>query len=139
MNSGFNEQTKQSDEWETPDWLFKALDSEFGFTLDGAATEENAKCEKFCTKHTPADSWANQRVFCNPPYSEIEYFVRRAYTAEAAVLVLPVRTDSDWHRLLIEHGAELRYFRRRVAFLENGKPQGSPRFATMIAVVKGTL
>jgi site-specific DNA-methyltransferase (adenine-specific) len=31
-------------------WLFKALDTEFGFTLDPCATHENAKCSLYFTK-----------------------------------------------------------------------------------------
>ena len=29
------------DDWETPAWLFSALDSEFHFTLDAASTSPN--------------------------------------------------------------------------------------------------
>jgi phage N-6-adenine-methyltransferase len=136
MNTGFNVSTKQSDEWQTPQWLFDALDSEFGFTLDGAATPSNAKCKLFSTINTEQD-WSNHRVFCNPPYSDIETFVVRAFDADIAVLLLPVRTDSDWHRMLIERKVELRYFRRRINFLENGVEMTSPRFASLIAIVKG--
>lgn len=34
-------------DWETPGWLFKALDKIFGFELDAAAGANNAKCEKY--------------------------------------------------------------------------------------------
>lgn len=37
-------------EWETPQEVFDALNSEFHFTLDAAATKENAKCERYFTK-----------------------------------------------------------------------------------------
>ena len=36
-------------EWETPDELFKELDSKYHFTLDACARPENAKCKKFFT------------------------------------------------------------------------------------------
>lgn len=136
MNTGFNVATLQSDEWETPAWVFDSLHGEFGFTLDGASTAGNAKCKKYSTAEVEL-LWAGERVFCNPPYSNIGYFVRRAFDAELAVLLLPVRTDSDWHRVLCESGAEMRYWRRRIAFLEAGKPMGSPRFASLIAIVRG--
>lgn len=38
-----------SEEWETPPSFFAALDAEFNFTLDAAATPSNAKCAKFFT------------------------------------------------------------------------------------------
>ena len=101
VNSGFNAPTSLSDEWETPAWLFNALDAEFAFTLDGAAKETNAKCGRYSTVEKPIP-WIGERVFCNPPYSNIESFVRLAFDAELAVLLLPVRTDSDWFRVLTE-------------------------------------
>jgi phage N-6-adenine-methyltransferase len=138
MNHGMNAQTKQSDEWQTPQWLYDALDHEFAFTMDGAATAENTKCKLYSTREALHD-WSNQRVFCNPPYSNIELFVREALrrVAEVSVLLLPVRTDSDWFRLLIEREVEIRWLRKRVSFLENGVEQTSPRFTSLIAIVKG--
>lgn len=40
----------QTDEWATPQYVFDMLNEEFHFTLDAAATAENAKCERFYTK-----------------------------------------------------------------------------------------
>lgn len=37
-------------EWETPQDVFDELNAEFHFSLDAAATEENAKCERYYTK-----------------------------------------------------------------------------------------
>lgn len=137
-NSGMNARGKRSDEWCTPPRLFAMLDSEFNFTLDGAATRENAKCERYCGVDTPNpdELWTGARVFCNPPYSRIQEFVERAFLAQVAVLLLPVRTDTDWFHLLIERKVELRWLRKRVRFLENGVAMGSPRFASLIAVVR---
>lgn len=39
-----------SDEWETPQDLFDKLDAKYHFTLDVAASAENAKCEKYYDK-----------------------------------------------------------------------------------------
>ena len=38
-----------SDEWETPQPLFQALDAEFHFTLDPCASKANAKTAKHYT------------------------------------------------------------------------------------------
>ena len=134
-NSGFNADTAQSDEWQTPQWLFDALDAEFSFTLDGAATPENTKCKRFCTANVDL-AWGGERVFCNPPYSNIEPFINKAKYAQIAVFLLPVRTDSDWFRKLIELGCELRWFRKRIRFLQRGEPMDSPRFASLVAILK---
>ena len=138
MNEGFNVQTAQSDEWETPPWLFKALDAEFGFTFDAAATEKNALCANYFTGDQDNDLPWHGRVFCNPPYSNIEAFVSRALRhPNLSVLLLPVRTDSDWfHALQRDPRVAIRYFRKRIQFCFDGKPAGSPRFASMIAVIQ---
>lgn len=60
-------------EWATPQSLFDELDREFHFTLDPAATKENAKCKKFYTsKENGLDqTWSGECVFLNPPYGRV--------------------------------------------------------------------
>ena len=114
-----------SHEWWTPTDLFRILDREFGFTLDAAATFENALCQNFIgPPGMPPDSgqsrggrsdcigidglkcrWSGERVFCNPPYGGEEgAWVVKAYReaflypdpAELVVLLLPVKTGMGW-------------------------------------------
>ena len=132
--------TSQSDEWETPQWLFDALNAEFGFTLDGAATRENAKCKEFNSKKDATGyGWGINRVFCNPPYSNIHQFVDLALASRCLwVLLLPVRTDNDWFRRLVEsHAVTIRFFRKRIAFVADGVAMKSPPFASMVVIVNG--
>lgn len=51
--------SSNSDEWATPQWLFDELNSEFNFTLDPCATEENHKVSNYLTKESNglAISW----------------------------------------------------------------------------------
>ena len=42
--------SSKKDDWETPQWLFDKLDSEFHFTLDPCANDLNHKCDKYFTK-----------------------------------------------------------------------------------------
>ena len=73
--------SSKSDEYPTPPDVYEQLDNEFNFTLDPCATDENHKCEKYFTKEQDGlkQSWAHERVFCNPPYSEIGKWVEKAY------------------------------------------------------------
>lgn len=70
MNVHFSSKTP---EWSTPQDFFDTLNKEFRFTLDPAATKENAKCEKFFTASDDGlkQSWAGERVFVNPPYGRV--------------------------------------------------------------------
>jgi len=140
MNSGMAADGPGSDEWETPDWLFRALDTEFGFTLDPCATKENAKCKLHFTKtFSGLDCmWGHgSRAFINPPYSEIGAWVYKALDAQPqiAVMLLPVRTDNNWFEA-IQQNAQIRFYRKRIKFLENGKEMGSPRFPSMLAIIR---
>lgn len=73
--------SSETNEWSTPQDLFEELNEEFGFTIDVAATAENAKCERY---YTAADdglkqSWGGESVFCNPPYGrQIGRWVEKA-------------------------------------------------------------
>lgn len=44
--------TSNTNEWATPDSLFKELDAEFHFDLDPCSTDDNAKCELHYTIDT---------------------------------------------------------------------------------------
>lgn len=127
-----------NDEYETPPWLFKALDTEFGFTFDGAASEANALIPHYATVESELLDWSGERVFVNPPYSNIDLFVRRAlYMDGFAVLLLPSRTGTEWFQRLKESPrVELRFLRKRIRFYLNGKEEASPRFDSIIAIVR---
>ncbi len=65
--------SSKTPEWSTPQDFFDALNKEFRFTLDPAATKENAKCKKFYTQKEDGlvQSWKGERVFVNPPYGRV--------------------------------------------------------------------
>ena len=70
--------SQATDVWGTPQWLFDALDKEFGFTLDPCSDGTNAKCSKFYSIHDSGllKDWGTEQVFMNPPYSECETSAR---------------------------------------------------------------
>ncbi|MBQ1430696.1 MAG: adenine methyltransferase, partial [Firmicutes bacterium] len=94
--------TRQSDEWETPDTLFESLNTIFNFTLDAASSDDNFKLPKHYTINDDglSKSWEGERVFCNPPYSQVKKWVKKSYDernkAEVIVLLIPARTDTKW-------------------------------------------
>jgi len=115
-----------TDEWPTPQWLYTALDREFGFTLDPCATPANAKCRHFFTRELDglAQDWSEHTVFMNPPYGRaIGLWVEKAYKTHlqgaTVVALLPSRTDARWWHNYVMKG-EIRFIRGRVTF-EGGK------------------
>lgn len=128
----------QTDVWSTPQWLFDALDKEFGFTLDPCSDGTNAKCENFYTPKENAllRDWKTETVFMNPPYSECEDWMRKAYGAalEGATVVclVPSRTDTNWWHEYAMKG-EIRLLRGRLKF---GDCKDSAPFPSAVIVFR---
>jgi len=126
-----------TDDWQTPLWLFRWLNDIFHFTLDAAATPENALCKKYFTKEQDAlkQSWAGERVFCNPPYSRpnIYRFTEKAFQetiqeCPLAVLLIPNRTATKaWNDYVFTGAAGILFISRRLHFsnAEKNAPFGS--------------
>lgn len=119
-------------------WLFSALHQEFSFTVDAAAVAESAKLSRYWSPHENGlvQSWENERVFCNPPFSNILPWVRKAHTsAGLAVLLLPVYSDTRWWHAHVLGAAEIRFLPRRLSFSLHGvKKKAGARFPCCIAV-----
>lgn len=136
------------DDWETPQWLFDTLDSEFGFTLDPCCTHENAKCKKHYTQEENGllRDWGGETVFCNPPYSrktkknpgQIAWVKKCLEESKkpgtVVVALLPARTDTILFHSYIYGKAEIRFLKGRVPFLDQGKLKGKPLFGSMICI-----
>jgi phage N-6-adenine-methyltransferase len=95
-----------------------------GFTLDAAAAPHNAKCERFFTRADDGlvQSWEGERVWCNPPYSNLGDWVRKAWDEWAygrgIVMLLPAnRAEQKWWQELIEPHRDRERLPLKVRFL----------------------
>ena len=129
--------SSDDDGWRTPPDLFRALDQEFHFELDAAATWANALCRRYWTKKDDAltKPWDGP-TYCNPPYGrEIAGFVKKAVEeaarGEMVVMLLPARTDTRWWHDYVMQAAEIRLIKGRLQFL--GAPSSAP-FPSVVAV-----
>jgi len=126
--------------WGTPQWLFDALNAEFGFTLDPCADEENHKCKRYFTEKDNGleKDWGTERVFCNPPYGRnIGEWVKKCSLHKGlAVLLIPSRTDTQYFHEFIYRNqrAEIRFIRGRLKF--EGAKNSAP-FPSMIVIFRG--
>lgn len=133
--------SSKSDECSTPQDLFDSLNKEFCFDLDPCATENNHKCEDFYTIEDNGleKDWGGKRVFCNPPYSNISKWVKKAYYEAhkdntVVVLLIPSRTDTKWFHNFIYHKSEIRFIKGRLKF--NGSNNNAP-FPSMVVIFRG--
>lgn len=145
-----------SDEWETPAAIFDALDREFTFELDVAATLENCKMRPFLSplEDALAVDWAGffdcdppMAPICwmNPPYSKVAAFIAKAW-AEArkgctVVCLIPSRTDTRWwHEYVWDRDrhcphpyVEIRYHKGRIKFVGASAKNSAP-FPSVVVI-----
>lgn len=135
--------SSETNEWATPQWLFDALNKEFGFTVDVCSTHENAKCAKHYTRleNGLMKSWAGEVAWMNPPYgNEIWDWMAKASGSVAhehatVVCLVPSRTDTAWwHQFAMKH--EIRFLRGRLKF---GDCEDCAPFPSAIVVMRPTM
>jgi hypothetical protein len=99
----------------TPRDFFDKLHARFHFTMDGAASAENALLPRFSseTKHRP---WEGERVFCNPPWGSIADFLDEASWADLAVFLVPARVNAKWFHRALQLGATPEFFCGKLKF-----------------------
>lgn len=134
----------------TPE-VFDPLHERFGFTIDVAALPHNAKLERYFTPEDDglAQSWAGERVWCNPPYSHIEPWVAKAHAEHAAgaeliVMLLPAnRTEQGWWQRQVEPHRlagtlHVEFLPGRLRFIKHGfdrvEPNQRPPFGCCLLV-----
>jgi phage N-6-adenine-methyltransferase len=128
-------------DWETPAYLFRALDAEFHFTLDVCALPHNAKCARYFTpeQNGLAQDWGHEVCWCNPPYDDVTEWARKCWLASlggaTVVLLAFSRTDTKWFHNFVYGKAELRFIKGRVKFV--GAKSGAPA-PSMLAIFRPT-
>jgi phage N-6-adenine-methyltransferase len=139
--------SSDTDEWPTDAAVVEWWARRRGrpFTLDVAATAGNAKAPRFYTALDNAliqrwhDDAGDGDAWCNPPYSDIDRFVAKAFRERAfglaTVLLLPSRTDRPWfHQCLRElalGNAEIYFAAGRLRF---GDAKADAPFPSVVVV-----
>lgn len=132
---------------------FAKLHARFNFTLDAAAAHHNAKLPRYFTVEEDGlhQSWAGERVYCNPPFSNITPWLIKAgveMRCPLVVLLLPAnRTEQRWWQDYIEpfrdkSDAPLRveFLPGRMRFIQPGKtvvgPNERPPFGCCLVIIE---
>lgn len=139
------------DERATPPEVFAVWHRRFRFTIDVCALADNAKLERFWTPKDDglAQDWTGERIWCNPPFSSIEPWVRKASssTAELVVMLTPAnRTELGWWQEFIEprrdrgQGLSVEFLPGRMRFGLGGNaplPNTRPPFGCCLLIWEG--
>ena len=115
-------------EWRTPPELFVALDAEFHFDIDVAASQHNRLCYSFLTATDDGLStrWFEPDIrsaFCNPGFSDMRKWIFRAEeqtkscNGSSAVVIGLASVASAWFEFAATYATEIRLLAPRVQFL----------------------
>ena len=125
----------RKDDWQTPDWLFNALNARFAFTIDAACILSNCKVAgSLIYSDGLFSDWGGQRVFCNPPFSQKALWIKKAHDevllkdCPLCVMILPVCLDTIVFNEYIAGKFHWEHIPHRVSFIgDDGRPQqGNP-------------
>jgi len=124
MNVHFSSET---DNWKTPDRVYKALDNEFHFNDDPCPIGGERGLDR---------EWGTV-TFVNPPYSNLRDWCRKAYEewqkGKTVVMLIPSRTDTKaWHDYCMK-STEIRFIKGRLKF---GDSKNSAPFPSAIIIFK---
>ncbi len=141
--------------------VFDPLHERFGFTIDVAALPHNAKCERYFTPTVDGlkQPWAKERVWCNPPYSNLEPWVEKAHhewrwmslaerRQSVIVMLVPAnRCEQGWWQRQVEpfrdRGKDFRvqFIAGRLRFIKHGhdrvEPNQRPPFGCALLIWGG--
>lgn len=78
-------------------------------------------------------------MFCNPPYSDISNWVKKAFYETRTdntlvVLLIPSRTDTRYFHNYIYQRSEIRFVKGRLKF---GEGKNSAPFPSMLVIFRG--
>jgi len=114
-----------TDEWKTPESIYKQLDDEFHFDFDPCPLGGKDGLEV---------SWGKSN-FVNPPYSQLKAWCKKAYKeslkGKTVVMLIPSRTDTiAWHEYCMK-AQEIRFIKGRLKF---GDSKNSAPFPSAIVI-----
>lgn len=128
-------------DWETPQDFFDKLNTEFHFTLDVCANNQNTKVPNHwfgVEQNALSQDWSPFICWMNPPYGrEIVDWVRKAsqevQKGALVVALLPARTDTRWWWDYIQDKQEVRFIKGRLRFV--GATASAP-FPSVVVVFR---
>lgn len=131
--------TRDSDNYKTPSKFYDLLNKEFNFTFDPTPFKHDFSWNGLIV------DW-NGNIFCNPPYSNIEPFIKKRIAeikkgnCELAVYLIPIRSDTKyWHELIMPYANEIRFVKGRLNFNDSKSPAPFPCAVIVFNKIKNEL
>lgn len=141
------------DFWETPLWVVNGLFTlckdlglvgKFKHEIDVAANECNSKCEYYIDEEmdTLTTPWGtNFLCWCNPPYSNVEPFIKKAVAETVfgnhTVMLLKNDCSTKWFELALKHATAVIFITGgRINFIpyDDGEKKKGSNFSSVAFV-----
>ena len=121
-----------TDDWKTPESIYRQLNDEFDFTFDPCPIRHDTQ-----TWNGLIEEWED-RNFVNPPFKNWQDWVRKGYEehkkGKIVVFLLASRTDTKaFHEIILPYAKEIRFIKGRLKF--GGSKYGAP-FPSMVVIFK---
>lgn len=138
--------SSKSPNWRTPDSFWNKLNADYNFTLDAAASKENAKCANFFNEedNALAQDWSGHTVFCNPPYGRnLKHWVKKFFEEgrkphTKVIALVPARTDTKFFHEYCMKAKRIYFVKGRLKFLDdNGDELAPAPFPSMVVEFDG--
>lgn len=118
----------EDDLWESPPLILAEAMKKYNIhpKLDVCATDFNSKCKHhFTPEYNALDKDWELDFFMNPPYSEIDLWMQKAYEQHKkynvnGLCLVFAKTSTKWWHNWVEGKAEVRFQKGRIRFLLNG-------------------
>ncbi len=103
--------SKKSDHWATPKIIYERFMNEGFFDPCPLKSQEDNLLKDFEV----------EKMFINPPYSDVISWVRFAirhlnHKTKKIVFLVPARTDTKWFHLALENGGKVEFIKGRLRF-----------------------
>lgn len=149
---GANGAAHHVDDRATTPEVFDPLHQRFHFSIDVAAAAHNTKLPRFYSIEDDGleQSWRGERVWCNPPYSNITPWLEKAWDewkrAQLIVMLVPAnRTEQGWWQTHVEPFRDrpetplrVEFLKGRLRFLKPGadaiQPNERPPFGCCLLI-----
>jgi phage N-6-adenine-methyltransferase len=136
--------SSKRDDWETPQEFYDNINSVFGFAIDAAASEENAKADIFFTKEDDGliQNWTDT-TWVNPPYGRVVgEWVKKGYQEATkwkvpVVMLVAARTDTIRFHKYVMRASEVFFIKGRITFVGAKDPAPFPSMVVVFDAFSG--
>lgn len=132
------EETGQSDDWQTPKYIFDAMRTTFHLDVASPAHPTHVPAMKLLSSNSLDDLWLNF-IWMNPPFggrNGLDPWLRKFIRHGNGVCLVPDRTSAPWFQMAAPHMDAILFVSPKIKFERpNGTIGKSPGTGTALMAI----